>query len=87
MLALLLKSLFAVVAHEEISCMACGQQTEGPESPYTGMCKNADDPGNSTKCNEEEFKSCMTGVISKAKSFIFSRQPKSAVWQIPILKI
>ena len=46
--------------------MACGEQTEGPESPYTGMCKNADDPGNTTKCNEEEFKSCMTGVISKS---------------------
>ena len=51
--------------------MACGQQTEGPESPYTGMCKNADDPGNSTKCNEEEFKSCMTGVISKDKIMYF----------------
>ena len=50
--------------------MACGQQTEGPESPYTGMCKNADDPGISTKCNEEEFKSCKTGV--KAELCIFS---------------
>jgi hypothetical protein len=51
--------------------MACGTQTEGPESPYTGMCKNADDAGNSTKCNEEEFKSCMTGVISKGEMIYF----------------
>ena len=63
--------LFSVMAHEEISCMACGTQTEGPESPYTGMCKNADDLGNTTKCNEEEFKSCMTGVISKSKIIYF----------------
>merc|ERR1739844_839700 len=54
----------AVVAHEEINCMACGQQTEGSESPYTGICKNADDLGTTTECNEEEFKSCMTGVIT-----------------------
>ena len=45
--------------------MACGEQTEGPESPFTGECKNKDDPGQSTSCNEEEFKSCMTGIISK----------------------
>ena len=60
-----------MLAHEEIKCMACGEQMEGPESPYTGECKNKDDPGQSTECNEEEFKSCMTGIISKGKTIYF----------------
>ena len=63
-----------MLAHEEIKCMACGEQMEGPESPYTGECKNKDDPGQSTECNEEEFKSCMTGVISKEEIFPFETQ-------------
>merc|ERR1712086_135671 len=73
----------AVVAHEEISCMACGEQTEGSESPYTGMCKNADDPGNTTKCNEEEFKSCMQLLalrawLAKVSELLVSR-PRRAI--------
>ena len=59
-----------MLAHEEMKCMACGEQIEGPESPYTGECKNKDDPGQSTECNEE-FKSCMTGIISKGKTIYF----------------
>ena len=50
--------------------MACGEQIEGPEGSYTGECKNKDDPGQSTECNEEEFKSCMTGIISKGKTTV-----------------
>ena len=50
--------------------MACGEQAEGPEGYYTGECKNKDDPGQSTECNEYEFKSCMTGVISKRSSIL-----------------
>merc|ERR1712223_1398594 len=29
----------SVKSHEEIKCMACGDRTEGPESPYSGICK------------------------------------------------
>ena len=51
--------------------MACGEQSEGPEGYYDGLCKNIDDPGQSTECNEYEFKSCMTGVISKEEIIYF----------------
>ena len=42
--------------------MACEDQTEGPESPYTGECKDKNEIGNLTTC-EAEFQSCMTAVI------------------------
>ena len=48
--------------------MACGKKLDGPEMPYDGLCSGPDDPGNSTECDEHEFKSCMTGVISKRSS-------------------
>jgi hypothetical protein len=47
--------------------MACGKKLDGSEEPYDGLCSGPDDPGNTTECNEEQFKSCMTGVISKSK--------------------
>ena len=50
--------------------MACGKKLDGPEMPYDGLCSGPDDPGNSTECDEHEFKSCMTGVISKKSSIL-----------------
>ena len=50
--------------------MACGKKLDGPEMPYDGLCSGPDDPGNSTECDEHEFKSCMTGVISKRSSIL-----------------
>merc|ERR1712037_418772 len=41
-----------------------GKKLDGPEMPYDGLCSGPDDPGNSTECDEHEFKSCMTGVIT-----------------------
>ena len=51
--------------------MACGKKLDGPEMPYDGLCSGPDDPGNSTECDEHEFKSCMTGVISKEEIIYF----------------
>ena len=70
----------AVISHENIKCMACGTQPEGPESPYTGLCKDENDAGNVTTC-EHEFQSCMTSVISKYS--ISAQWSKSIVrgWQ------
>ena len=44
--------------------MACGDRTEGPESPYSGICTDQNEMGNLTSC-EAEFQSCMTAVIGK----------------------
>ena len=60
--------------------MACGKKMDGPTMPYDGLCSGPDDPGNSTECDEKEFKSCMTGVISESKIIYLLIQTKSLWW-------
>ena len=55
---------FLVLAHDDITCMVCGQKIEGTET-YDGFCKDIDDAGVEIECADEAGKSCMTSIISK----------------------
>ena len=55
---------FLVLAHDDITCMVCGQKFEGTET-YDGICKDKDDAGVEIECEDEAGKSCMTSIISK----------------------
>ena len=55
---------FLVLAHDDITCMVCGQKIDGTDV-YDGICKDKDDAGVEVECSDEAGKSCMTSIMSK----------------------